>query len=172
VRLLSKLLLAAYTATLLWLLLFKFSVHFASVLHDDSRSINLIPFSHSSGSAGEIVDNLLVFLPFGLLLGVNCKRLELWRKLLAVFVLSLTVEVVQYILAIGVSDITDVITNTLGGLLGLMVYDLARRHMREESLDRLIVTAGTVLLAIFLLLLAALELHHGVRYHSPRKSGS
>lgn len=167
----SKTLVAAYAAILLWLILFKFSVHFASVLNYDNRSINVIPFSHSSGSSGEIVDNVLVFIPFGLLLGVNFKRLGLWRKLLVVFVFSLTAEVLQYILAIGASDITDVITNTLGGLLGLMAYDLARRHMREESLDRLIVTAGIGLLAIFLLLLAALELRHGVRYHSPHQNG-
>ena len=118
-----------------------------------------------------MVANVLVFIPFGLLLGVNFERLDLRRKLLVVFVFSLTAEVIQYVLAIGVSDITDVITNTLGGLLGLMAYDLARRHIRKESLDRLIVTAGIGLLAILLLFLAVLELRHGVRYHSPRKSG-
>jgi glycopeptide antibiotics resistance protein len=168
---LSKIALAVYTAVLMWLILFKFSVHFGSVLSYENRSINLIPFSNSSGSSGEMVDNVLVFIPFGLLLGVNFERLDLRRKLLVVFVFSLTAEVLQYVLAIGVSDITDVITNTLGGLLGLMAYDLARRHIRKESLDRLIVTAGIGLLAIFLLLLAVLELRHGVRYHSPRQSG-
>ena len=168
---LSKVLLAAYTVILLWLILFKFSVHFTSVLGYDNRSINVVPFSNSSGSSAEMVDNVLVLLPFGLLLGVNFKRLGLWRKLFVVFVFSLTAEATQYILAIGASDITDVITNTLGGLFGLMAYDLARRHIREERLDRFIVTAGIGLLAIFLLLLAALEAHHGVRYHPPRKSG-
>jgi glycopeptide antibiotics resistance protein len=171
VKSLSKVLLAAYTAVLLWLILFKFSVHFASVLNYDNRSINVVPFSNSSGSSGEMADNVLVFIPFGLLLGVNLKRLGLWPKLLVVFVFSLTAEMIQYILAIGASDITDVITNTLGGFIGLMVYGAARRHIREERLDRLIETAGIGLLAIFLLLLAALEFHHGVRYHSPHKSG-
>jgi glycopeptide antibiotics resistance protein len=172
VKSLPKVLLAVYTATLLWLLLFKFSVHIAAVLHHDHRSINLVPFSHSSGNAGEMVDNVLVFIPFGVLLAVNCKRLDLWRKLLVVFVFSLTAEVLQYILAIGASDITDVITNTLGGLIGLTAYDLTRRHVYEARLDRFIVTAGIGLLAIFLLLLGAIELRHGVRYHSPRTGGS
>jgi glycopeptide antibiotics resistance protein len=170
VKSLSKALLAAYTATLLWLILFKFSAHIATVLHYDTRSLNVVPFSKSSGSSGEMIDNVLVFIPFGLLLSVNFKRLGLWRKLLVVFVFSLTAEVVQYIFAIGASDITDIITNTLGGLIGLMFYDLAGRHVRKESLDRFIVTAGIALLAILLLGLAALELRHGVRYHSPHKS--
>src|SRR6202035_437797 len=122
------------------------------------------------GTSGEMADNVLVFIPFGLLLAINFKRLDLWRKLLVVFVFSLTAEVIQYIFAIGASDITDVITNTLGGLLGLLVYDVGSRHIRHESLDRFIVTAGIALLVIFLLLLSALELRHGVRYHSPHKS--
>ena len=33
----------------------------------------------------------------------------------------------QYVLAIGRSDITDVLTNTVGGLLGLAVYSMAAR---------------------------------------------
>lgn len=89
---LSKALLAAYTATLLWLILFKFSAHIATVLHYDTRSLNVVPFSKSSGSSGEMIDNVLVFIPFGLLLSVNFKRLGLWRKLLVVFVFSLTAE--------------------------------------------------------------------------------
>jgi glycopeptide antibiotics resistance protein len=161
-----------YTAVLVWLILFKFSVHIAAVLHHDQRSVNLVPFSNASGSSGQILDNVLVFIPFGLLLGVNCKRLELWRKLVIVFVFSLTAEVLQYIFAIGASDITDVITNTFGGLVGLAAYELGSRRIREESLDRFIVLAGTALLAVFLLLLAAVEVRHGVRYHSLHTSGS
>jgi glycopeptide antibiotics resistance protein len=172
VKSLPKVLFVLYTAVLLWLILFKFSVHFASVLNDGQRSVNVVPFSKASGTPGEMVDNVLVFIPFGVLLGVACKTLDVWRQLLVVSALSLSAEVVQYVLAIGAADITDVITNTFGGLLGLMAYDLGRRHMREQSLDRCIVTAGSVLLGVFLLLLAAVELRHGVRYHSSHTSGS
>ena len=171
-RALPRVLLAVYTAALLWLILFKFSVHIAAVLHHDQRSVNLVPFSNASGSSGEMVDNVLVFIPFGLLLGVNCKRLDLWRKLVIVLVFSLTAEVLQYIFAIGASDITDVITNTFGGLVGLLAYALGSRLIRQESLDRFIVFAGTALLAVVLFLLAAVEVRHGVRYHSLHKSGS
>jgi glycopeptide antibiotics resistance protein len=172
VKALPRVLLAVYTAVLLWLILFKFSVHIDAVLHDDQRSINLAPFSNASGSSGEMVDNVLVFIPLGLLLGVNCKRLAFWRKLLVVVVFSLTAEVLQYMFAIGVSDITDVITNTFGGLVGLLAYALGGRLMRQGSLDRFIVVTGTAVLAVFLFLLAAVEVRHGVRYHSPHRSGS
>src|ERR1700722_1153790 len=170
VKSLSRVLLAVYTAVLIWLILFKFSVHIASVLSYDTRSVNLVPFSNSSGTSGEMADNVLVFIPFGLLLGLNFKRLDLWRKILVVFVFSLTAEVIQYILAIGASDITDVITNAFGGLIGLMAYDLGSKNIPQESLDRFIVITGIALLGIFLLFLAAVELRHGVRYHSPHKN--
>ena len=169
---LPRVLLVVYTAALLWLILFKFSVHITAVLHYDQRSVNLVPFSNASGSSGEIVDNILVFIPLGVLLAVNCKQIDLWRKLLVVLAFSLTAEVLQYIFAIGVSDITDVISNAFGGLIGLLAYGLGGRLVRQESLDRFIVMTGTALVAVLLFLLAALEVRHGVRYHSPHQSGS
>ena len=42
-----------------------------------------------------------------------------WRfKLGVIVVTSVMLEVLQYILGIGASDITDVITNTFGGAVG------------------------------------------------------
>ena len=38
-----------------------------------------------------------------------------------------TFDSMQYILAVGRSDITDVLTNTAGGLLGLAVYSMTAR---------------------------------------------
>ena len=43
-------------------------------------------------------------------------------KLLIIAGISLLLEITQYILAIGSSDITDLITNTAGGLLGCLLY--------------------------------------------------
>jgi glycopeptide antibiotics resistance protein len=101
-----------------------------------------------------------------LLLAVNFKHLGLWRKLLVLLVFSLTMEVTQYIFAIGASDITDVVTNTAGGLIGLTTYALGGKFISQESLDRFILTVGGVLLVLFLLFLGTVEIRHGVRYHS------
>ena len=166
--LLAKVLLVLYSAILIWLVLFKFSIHIQSVLHYDKRSVNLIPFSSSSGSSGEMVDNVLVFIPFGLLLGINFKRADLWRKLIVVLAVSVSFEVIQYIFAIGSSDITDVITNTLGGLIGLSAYALGERYFDEDRLDRYIVVVGSALLVVAVVFLVVVEVHHGVRYHSPK----
>jgi glycopeptide antibiotics resistance protein len=167
----SQVLLAVYSAILAWLILFKFSVHLTAALHYDSRSVNLVPFSSSSGSSSEIVANVVVFIPFGLLLALNFRQLDLRRSLLLVLAVSLTAEIVQYIFAIGASDITDVITNTVGGLIGLAAYGLGTRFIDQDRLDRFIVTGGSALLVLVLLLLGAVELRHGIRYHSPHANG-
>ena len=166
-KLLSRVLFAAYSIILAWLILFKFSVHIASVLHYDKRSLNFVPFSTSSGSSGEALDNVLVFIPLGLLMSVNFKHLHFWRKLLVVLGASIGAETIQYIFAIGATDITDVMTNTLGGLIGLIGYDVSSRRVGQESLDTFIAIAGSILLGLFLLFLIVLEVRHGVRYHRP-----
>jgi glycopeptide antibiotics resistance protein len=145
----SKLLLAAYFLFLLWLILFKTSSDVFSVLaHYQSRSVNLIPFAgFSSGTVREMLDNFIVFVPLGLLLGVCFKHAGLRRNIAFIFLFSVSVEIVQFVLAIGVTDITDVIANTLGGLLGLAAYGLAGKHIDNQKLDWFI----TVILAILLL---------------------
>lgn len=168
---LARILFATYSVLLVWLILFTFSVHIDSVLHYDKRSLNLEPFSKSSGSSGEEVDNLLALVPLGLLLSVNFKRLNFWSKLLVVLAASIAAETTQYIFAIGATDITDVITNTLGGLIGLIGYDLCRKYLDQENLDRFIVVAGSLLLGLCVLLLVIIEVRHGVRYHGHGESG-
>lgn len=147
-----KILLVTYVLFLLWLILFKTSVNVVSVLFDyQSRSLNLIPFAgFSHGNAREMLDNLIVFVPLGLLLGINFKQTHFWRKLAFVFFFSLAAEISQFVFAIGTTDITDVIMNTLGGLLGLTLYDLCRRRINNRMLDWGIVILLAILLALFL----------------------
>jgi glycopeptide antibiotics resistance protein len=147
---LSKVALAVYLLVLLWLVLFKFSFDITFILEEHQmRSINMIPFT---GHLREMADNLLVFIPFGLLLGVNFKRIAFWQKLIVVLFFSITIEVVQFILAIGVTDITDVIMNTFGGLFGLTLYAFRRKHANSEKLDHFISVVGLLLIVLFLTL--------------------
>jgi glycopeptide antibiotics resistance protein len=163
----ARILLAVYSVILAWLILFKFSVHIASVLHYDMRSLNFVPFSNSSGSRGEEVDNVLVFVPLGLLLSVNFKGLKFWSKLLVVLGTSISAETIQFIFAIGATDITDVITNTLGGLVGLIGYDLSGKCIDQKILDKFIVAVGSILLGLCVLFLIVIEVRHGVGYRNP-----
>ena len=165
---LARVLFAVYSVILAWLILLKFSVHIDSVLHYDKRSLNFVPFSHSSGSSRQSIENVLVFIPLGLLLSVTFKRLNFLSKLLIVLGASISAETIQYIFAIGATDITDVMTNTLGGLIGLIGYDLSSKYIDQESLDKFVIVAGSILLGLCVLFLVVIEVSHGVRYHRPR----
>jgi hypothetical protein len=116
----------------------------------------------SRSDAGQTIDNFLIFIPLGLLLGVNFKRVGRGQKLICVVALSVTVEALQFAFAIGATDITDVITNTAGGLFGLLLYDATNRRVDGRKLDTFICVAGSILVALVVWVL----LSHRVRFHT------
>lgn len=162
-KLLHKTIFSIYLFILVWLLIFKFARDLSWVLDYDKRSLTLVPFvGLSDRSISEIVLNFLAFVPFGLLLGVNNKRAVWTQRLACIVLFSVLVEAVQYIFAIGATDITDVITNALGGLTGLAIYGLCSRG-DTRRLDKLI---STLLAGLFVVLLGFLLLHLNMDIHS------
>ena len=153
-KILSRVLLAFYLLTLLWLTLFKLSYDIPSILANyQTRSLNLIPFvTYGQTGISETVSNFVTFIPFGLLLSLNFKKAALWRLLIVVFGFSVAVEALQFILAIGTTDVTDVVTNTFGGLVGIVLYRLANKIVKAEILDRIIIAVGLTLFVAFILL--------------------
>jgi glycopeptide antibiotics resistance protein len=154
VKQLYKTSLVVYVLFLLWLVLFKFSSDPFSVLANyQSRSLNLVPFAgYSTGNLLEMVENFIVFVPLGLLLSINFKQTAFWLKLTYIFVLSATAEILQFVCAIGTTDITDVIMNTLGGLFGLAACGLVSRYVDNKKLNLFIIIILAILLTVFTLL--------------------
>ena len=109
---------------LVWIILFKMDVSVENF--GQMRSINLMPFSQSvivndKLDFGEMIQNAMAFVPLGVLVYTIWQE-KSWRfKLGVIVVTSVMLEVLQYILGVGASDITDVITNTFGGAVGLGV---------------------------------------------------
>jgi len=121
------------------------------------RSINLIPFhsimEYISGSSdnlrrfafGNVVGNIVIFIPLGIYLPLLKKDKRAWAILSFIVVVSLFVEVIQGLLGIGVSDIDDIILNSLGGWIGILGYKLLLFILRDE---KKVYTAITILSAI------------------------
>lgn len=129
-RNLSYLVFGIYLALLVWLVLFKFAVSLEDVSR--IRGLNLIPFYYDTEvgfalHAKEVIYNILVFVPLGVYVCIFCPDWGFLKKCLPGFVLSLVFETLQYILAIGATDITDLIGNTAGGVLGIAVFAVLRR---------------------------------------------
>ena len=144
-------LLVIYLIILTWIILLKTQFSFSALGH--YRSVNLIPFAGSVVINGkvdldEILNNFIVFIPVGLYLGMLMPKSSPLRKIAPIFGLSLLYEVIQFIFAIGTSDITDLIMNTLGGAAGIFLVFLFTKLLKEKTVKILNIAAVICTLAI------------------------
>lgn len=70
----------------------------------------------------EIVMNVVVFIPVGFLLGCGIKKIGWRNALLFGILMSFSIEVLQFILERGVSEVDDIINNTVGCIIGYSFY--------------------------------------------------
>ncbi|MGM0867535.1 MAG: VanZ family protein [Bacillota bacterium] len=68
---------------------------------------------------------VLLFVPLGFLLPVVLKNVQSLRRVISVSVcVSIFIEATQYITNLGVFDIDDIILNTIGTVLGFLLFTL------------------------------------------------
>ena len=73
--------------------------------------------------AVNIVGNILAFAPYGFFLPLlNRKYRKLIYIILLSFFFSLTVEIVQLYLKVGIFDVDDILLNSIGGITGYLFY--------------------------------------------------
>ena len=160
-RNLTRILFAVYFLILVWILLFKMSFSLDELYKN--RSINLIPFMGSVIVNGriyinEIIDNILVFIPLGIYICMLKEDWSILRKISVGFFISLGIEVLQFILAIGATDITDLLGNTLGGILGIGVFYLFSKLFKNKTnkiINTLALIATILLVSMISILLLA-----------------
>ncbi len=158
---LTKILFAVYFLILVWILLFKMSFSFDELYRN--RSINIIPFMGSVILNGriytsEIINNILVFIPVGVYICMLKEDWSILKKISVGFFISLGIEVLQFVLAIGSTDITDLIGNTLGGIIGIGVFYLFSKVFKNKTnniINILALIATIVLIALISVLLLA-----------------
>lgn len=126
-----------YLVLLIWLILFKFSININELGH--IRNINLIPFQDSMVINGhleirEIIYNVLVFVPLGVYISIFNQKWSFTKKIIPCFCLSFFFETAQFVFAIGASDITDLIGNTLGGIIGIVLYGLFVKIFKKKHI--------------------------------------
>ena len=158
---------AFYLLALSAIILFKTRLSFAflhykfTFVMDVERSVNLIPFGamlHLNGkpSYNEILYNALVFLPFGIFISMLRKKKSFVRLIVPIILTSLLFEVLQYIFALGASDITDLIANTLGGIAGIGIFFVFHK-LCKDHVDKVLNTIALVCEIGFVLLLCMIR---------------
>jgi glycopeptide antibiotics resistance protein len=92
--------------------------------------------------AVERIANVALFVPVGFCVGIVAGARRWWLGAVAGFVLSCGIEFAQYAFLPGrFASVWDIVTNTLGALIGagvaLLLLWLAERRERPESTPRL-----------------------------------
>jgi glycopeptide antibiotics resistance protein len=90
----------------------------------------------------DAVENLILFIPFAILLlwcfeeQIMSKKIRmstmLMRTVGIVFLFSVSIEFLQLFLRLGTFQLSDMFHNTLGGLVGSLIYGLGLRIVRRK----------------------------------------
>lgn len=76
--------------------------------------------------------NILIFMPFGFFISMASRARGFFMTLFYSFGLSLCVEVFQLLTKVGSFDVDDLLLNTIGGVLGYILFSICntirRRH--------------------------------------------
>jgi glycopeptide antibiotics resistance protein len=150
---------SVYFLLLIWLVLFKFSTNLSEL--PNLRSINLIPFYYSQETSThlkEVLYNILVFVPLGVYIQILKADWSNAAKCLTVLGISFLFEVLQFIFAIGASDITDLMGNTFGGIIGILFCRILNKITPKKFISIVNVSGlliETAAIGLMLLLLLA-----------------
>ena len=151
-------LLIFYLFALTWIIIFKLQFSFENLPH--IRNINLIPFGQSVIVNGkmdfdEIIQNALAFIPYGLFIHVLWEEKSLSKQFIPIICTSLIFEIVQFIFAIGASDITDIISNSSGGIAGIAIAVFISKVSGNGWIKfiNIISFTGAIILTLFIAIL-------------------
>ena len=126
--------------------------------------LNLIPFYYDReiGTAfhiSEILENILIFMPFGVLLKVQ--NISNKKIILFGFLFSFLLELSQLLFRMGNADITDLITNTSWELLGIGIYILFTKISKtKENADKILTILAVIWIVILLLFILLLKIYN------------
>ena len=132
----TSILFIVYFLLLTWIIVFKMELSMSNLVAE--RSINFIPFKESAIVNGrisfsEIINNAIVFIPVGVFTAMLTDNLKFIKMAAVPFGISLFYEITQYIFAVGACDITDLINNTLGGIVGILIFKLRRKVLGDKA---------------------------------------
>jgi glycopeptide antibiotics resistance protein len=131
---------------------------------DEGRIINLIPLLGSFDDNGvirfsEIRANILAFIPLGIYICILKPKWSSVKNIITMVGLTFAYEIIQFIFAIGRADITDVISNTIGGIIGIGLYALLYKVLKSRT-NKVINVLSAVFTILAMLLIALLLVSH------------
>lgn len=132
------LIIASFVIYILALFYFTIGKSAPVIINGQRQRANLIPFHTIRNyinlvNNGQVIGvaiinlagNLLLLLPMAVYLPYFIKALRgFWKDALAVFVIDLLIEIIEYVTARGSFDVDDIILNMLGAIIGYGIWKL------------------------------------------------
>lgn len=117
-----------------------------------SEGFNLIPFKeimrYKLGSRlfmTNVLGNIIIFIPYGFFINYFTKNKKLWVSILLGIFLSGTIEMTQYFIG-RIFDIDDIILNSVGMLMGFLIYKLGSKIVCKSKYKNAILNIFSVIL--------------------------
>ena len=98
------------------------------------KEISLVLFEtwgHSFHMHAMFIENIIMFIPFGVLLPIVFKQVRSgWKCVLIGFLCSCGIEITQHITQRGYLQLDDVVTNTVGMFIGWAIWKIVCKCLR------------------------------------------
>lgn len=139
-----------YVCFIIWNILFKYCtpLELFSSNREYYRSLNLIPFNdviNGKFNKLDIIGNMILFIPLGIYISMLHIDSKIYKNLFKILCISLIFELIQYLFGLGASDTTDVITNVIGGTIGIGIY-LILKIFFKDSMKKVIAICSTIVM--------------------------
>ena len=112
-----KVLLGLYILIILWITLF-------SRTQGTVRIFRGLFWEIEMGYWNNIIQNILLFIPLGFLIGGK-------RGIIAGLLLSIGIELTQYIAVLGYCELDDVLNNTIGAAIGSLFFKKFEKRIEQ-----------------------------------------
>lgn len=121
-----------------------------------NRCFSLRPFLmirsqyHCYGIQGifnkDVFGNVIMFIPVGIFTCTFTKGKNPYRFIFVIPLISVIIEIVQFVLATGTLDIDDVFLNTLGGIVGICLFTVIYRFLHKDmpAVKRFVAVASSL----------------------------
>lgn len=146
IRTIGKILFVAYVGFVIWFLIFSDWYGRTGEMQEYHYNLELFKeikrFWDYREQVGyfamftNLFGNVIIFMPFGFFLPMASRYRSSISTLFASFGLSLCVEVFQFITKVGSFDVDDLLLNTIGGVIGHMLFVICDFVGRENDYKR------------------------------------
>ena len=118
---------ACHLISLLLLIEYTFLIYCSTIIFRENKSERSYRFDmlwsyNDPNLLPENIMNVAVFVVFGFLAGLSLRTISWWIITIVGFIISVSIESLQYIFIRGSFDIDDVFNNTLGTAIGAIAY--------------------------------------------------